>query len=69
MNSNLVTARVSGTPGGLAINSQPNQYTKIGRMDEGVYCTIDLSRTSGNWYYVTYNGVSGYAYNRYLVIQ
>ena len=69
VNSNLVTARVSGTPGGLAINSQPNQYTKIGRMDEGVYCTIDLSRTSGNWYYVTYNGVSGYAYNRYLVIQ
>ena len=69
VNSNLVTARVSGTPGGLAINSQPNQYTKIGRMDEGVYCTIDLSHTSGNWYYVTYNGVSGYAYNRYLVIQ
>ena len=69
VNSNLVTARVSGTPGGLAINSQPNQYTKIGRMDEGVYCTIDLSRTYGNWYYVTYNGVSGYAYNRYLVIQ
>ena len=69
VNSNLVTARVSGTPGGLAINSQPNQYTKIGRMDEGVYCTIDLSRTSGNWYYVTYNGVSGYAYNRYLGIQ
>ena len=69
VNSNLVTARVSGTPGGLAINSQPNQYTKIGRMDEGVYCTIDLSRTSGTWYYVTYNGVSGYAYNRYLVIQ
>lgn len=66
---NVVTARVSGTPGGLAINSQPNKNYKIGRMDEGVYCTIDLDRTSGNWYYVTYNGVSGYAYNRYLVIQ
>ena len=59
-------ARVNGTPGGLAINSQPNQYSKIGRMDEGAVCSVIPDYNVGNWWYIDYNGLRGYAYSRYL---
>ena len=59
-------ARVNGTPGGLAINSQPNQFSKIGRMDEGAVCSVIPDYNVGNWWYIDYNGLRGYAYSRYL---
>lgn len=57
----------------LAINQGPksakNGGKQIGRIPPGGVVTVDTSRTSGNWYYVTYNGVSGYSYNQYLRLE
>lgn len=54
----------------LAINNapaaSPNYSTQIGRIPPGGTVTVDTSKTSGSWYWVTYNGVSGYAYGKYL---
>ena len=62
--------------GALAINDAPrasnkgsNPSKQIGRIPNGQTCIVDLSRTSGNWYWVTYNGVSGYAYKSYISLQ
>lgn len=63
---NNKTYYVSGTSGSLAINSQPSSGYEIGSIPEGEACVADLNRTSGNWYWVTYNGVSGYSYKNYL---
>lgn len=61
------TARVSGTDGNLAINSSPNAYSQVGTIPEGATCTVYPNQTSGNWLWVTYNGISGYSYNKYLI--
>lgn len=66
------TATVVGTSGEyLAINNGPasssaGKSTQIGRIPPGGVVTVDMSKKSGNWYWVTYNGVSGYAYSGYL---
>lgn len=60
------TYYVSGTNGALAINSQPSSGYQIGRIPEGEACTVYPNLASGNWYWVEYNGVSGYAYKSYL---
>ena len=64
--SNLKTGYVTGTPGNLIINSKPSAGYDIGKMPEGSACTVDLNKTSGSWYWVTYNGISGYAYSKYI---
>jgi uncharacterized protein YraI len=65
------TAYVTGTNGSyLAINdapaASPNYSNQIGRIPPGGYVTVYTNKTSGNWLYVSYNGVSGYAYGKYL---
>lgn len=65
--SNTYKAYVSGTDGSLYINSIPKKGNGIGEIPEGAVVTVDANRTSGNWLWVTYNGVSGYSYNKYLI--
>lgn len=60
------TAYVKGTDGTLMINSKPKSGNAIGSIPEGAACTVDPNKGSGNWYWVTYNGVSGYSYSKYL---
>lgn len=60
------TAYVTGTDGSLAINSRASSGYRIGTIPEGAACTVDPNKTSGSWLYVTYNGVSGYSYYKYL---
>lgn len=72
--SNTRSAVVVNTNGQyLAINNAPAASPKysqqIGRIPPGGTVTVYLDKTSGNWYYVEYNGVSGYAYNKYLALQ
>ena len=54
----------------LAINdapaASPTRSNQIGRIPPGGYVIVDTARTYGNWYWVTYGGVSGYAYNKYI---
>ena len=65
--NNSFTAYVRGTDGNLAINSSPSAKNMIGKIPEGAACKVYPDKTSGNWYWVSYNGVSGYAYKKYLV--
>lgn len=72
--SNTRSAVVVNTNGQyLAINNAPAASPKysqqIGRIPPGGTVTVYPDKTSGNWYYVEYNGVSGYAYNKYLALQ
>lgn len=61
------THYVKGTDGELAINSRPKAGYKIGVIPEGASCTVYSEKSSGNWLWVEYNGISGYSYNKYLV--
>lgn len=67
-----VIGYISGINGALAINDKsaasPKNSTQIGRIPEGASCTVYTSRGSGNWYWVEYNGVSGYAYSKYILL-
>ena len=72
---NIRIGIVSGTGSSyLAINDAPassssGQSTQIGRIPPGGTCKVNLNKTSGNWYWVEYNGVSGYAYSKYITLQ
>lgn len=68
-NSNTRTGIISGTDGSLVINSKPQKGNQIGLIPEGASCTVYTDKTSGNWYWVKYNGVSGYSYKDYIVLQ
>lgn len=68
------TAVVVNTNGQyLAINDRPaaspNYSNQIGRIPPAGVVKVDLNKTSGNWYWVEYGGVSGYAYSKYLSLQ
>lgn len=63
------TGIISGTNGALAINSTAASGNQIGRIPEGASCTVFTDRTNGNWYWVFYNGVVGYAYSKYITLQ
>ena len=63
------TGIISGTNGALAINSTAASGNQIGRIPEGSSCTVFTDRTNGNWYWVFYNGVAGYAYSKYITLQ
>lgn len=63
------TGYVTGTNGRLAINSRPSSGYQIGAIPEGAACTVYPDKTSGNWYWVEYSGVSGYAYSKYIKLQ
>lgn len=70
--SNTRTGVVSGSNGALAINdspaASPAYSNQIGMIPEGGTCTVYPDKQSGNWYYVSYNGVSGYAYSKYITL-
>jgi len=57
----------------LAINdgpaASPNYSNQIGRIPPGGYVTVYPDKTYGNWYWVEYGSVSGYAYSRYISLQ
>lgn len=68
------TATVVNTNGAyLAINIGPvsakNGGTQIGRIPPNGQVKVCTAKTSGNWYYVSYNGVEGYAYSKYLKLK
>ena len=72
--SNMRTAIVVNTNGSyLAINDRaaasPKYSNQIGRIPPAGVVTVYPDKTNGNWYYVEYNGVSGYAYGKYLSLQ
>lgn len=72
--SNTRTAVVVNTNGSyLAINDRaaasPKYSNQIGRIPPAGVVTVYPEKASGNWYYVEYNGVSGYAYSKYLSLQ
>lgn len=58
--------KITGTDGYLVINSKPKSGYAIGYIPEGAYCDVYYGRNSGNWLWVSYNGVSGYAYGKYI---
>jgi hypothetical protein len=65
---------VTGTNGSyLAINDKPaaspKSSTQIGRIPPGGTVTVYPDKKSGNWYWVSYEGVSGYAYGKYIKLQ
>jgi hypothetical protein len=71
--ANTRTGVVTGTNGGyLAINDKPaaspTYSTQIGRIPPGGTVTVYPDKQSGNWYWVSYNGVSGYAYSKYITV-
>ena len=68
-NLNVRTGIVRGTDGSLVINSKPKVGNDIGYIPEGASCTVYPDKTSGNWYWVSYNGVSGYSYKDYIILQ
>lgn len=68
--SDTYFAAASGTNGGLAINDKaaasPKYSTELATIPEGAVCKVYPGNKSGNWIWVEYNGVSGYAYSKYL---
>lgn len=69
--SSYYAAVNSKATGGLAVNDKPapsskGQSKELTAIPIGAVCTVYPAKSSGNWYWVTYNGVSGYAYGTYL---
>lgn len=65
---------VTGTNGdNLAINDKaaasPKYSNEIGVIPPGAQMTVYPDKAVGNWYYVTYNGISGYAYGKYITFK
>ena len=57
--------------GGLAVNDKPassnaGQSRELTAIPIGAVCTVYPAKSGDKWYWVTYNGVSGYAYGKYL---
>ena len=57
---------IHGTSGALAMNSKPAKGNQIYRIPEGERCLVYTGMSSGNWYWVKYNGVYGYAHKNYI---
>ena len=54
----------------LSIRTGPGtSYQIIGSMNQGERCTVYTDRTSNGWYYVEYNGITGYASGRQINLQ
>ena len=63
-------AAAINTDGSLSINdsakSTNNGAVSLGEIPEGAVCRTYPEKAVGNWMYVEYKGVQGYAYNHYL---
>lgn len=57
---------VTKTDGYLILGKTASAKKPLDYMDEGSVVTVTKSKNSGSWYYVTYNGQSGYAHKSYL---
>lgn len=59
--------------GWLAINDKaavsPKWSKEIGAIPDGAACRVYPDKSSGSWYYVTYNGITGYAHSKYITLQ
>ena len=54
----------------LSIRSGPGtSYNIVGSMNQGARCTVYPDKTSNGWYYVSYNGVTGYASGSQISLQ
>lgn len=54
----------------LSIRSGPGTgYQIVGSMNQGASCTVYTDKTQNGWYYVNYNGVTGYASGRQINLQ
>ena len=54
----------------LSIRTGPGtSYQIIGSMNQGERCTVYTDKTSNGWYYVEYNGITGYASGRQIDLQ
>ena len=65
---------VTGTNGdNLAINDKaaasPKYSNEIGVIPPGAEMTVYPDKSVGNWYYVVYNGIAGYAYGKYITLK
>ena len=43
-----------------------SSYGQQALIPEGASVKVTPSKNSGSWWYVTYNGKSGYSYSKYL---
>lgn len=64
--SRTYTAYVAGTDGSLALNSKMKSGTMILAIPECAAVLVDPDKSTSTWLYVTYNGVSGYCYHKFL---
>ncbi len=74
LTANTRTGIVTGTNGdNLAINDKaaasPKYSNEIGVIPPGAEMTVYPDKAVGNWYYVTYKGISGYAYGKYITFK
>ena len=54
----------------LSIRSGPStNYKIVGSMNQGARCTVYPNKTQNGWYYVNYNGVTGYASGKQIQLQ
>ena len=54
----------------LSIRTGPGtSYQIIGSMNQGDRCTVYTDKTSNGWYYVEYNGITGYASGKQINLQ
>ena len=61
------TYYVKGTDGTLVMRKGPgSNYAQQTLIPEGASVKVTPSKNSGSWWYVTYNGKSGYSYSKYL---
>lgn len=61
------TYYVKGTDGTLVMRKGPgSNYGQQTLIPEGAAVKVTPSKNSGSWWYVTYNGKSGYSYSKYL---
>ena len=64
--------KVKNVDGYLAINDAPKASPKysneIGRIPEGATCVVYTNKASGNWWWVEYGGVKGWAYGSYITL-
>lgn len=66
-NAATKTYYVKGTDGTLVMRQGPgSNYGQQTLIPEGAAVKVTPSKNSGSWWYVTYNGKSGYSYSSYL---
>ena len=72
VNSNVKTGviNIPASWDNLSIRTGPGtNYQIIGSMNQGDRCTVYTDKTSNGWYYVEYNGITGYASGRQIILQ